>query len=499
MMYGKLLILLAASHLVFALKENPSILIIGSGPSGIAAATRLWKHNFTNIKVLEAENRIGGRVHSVKFGDAYVDLGGEWCHGKKDNIVYNMVKEYNILRHTNVNIQMYYANGTLLGHDIYNNLIEFAESIDASVNNTEVEEACGNFASIGECFDKRFNSTFIKIYKNDSGKQTISLEAKEWLQNYMLGYDSPSTLYDLARRSSYKRCEGDLALNWNGRGYKTILEVMLQQYPDKNKELSVVNNILFNKEVTRIDWGNNTQVDVLCTDNTTYTADHVICTASLGVLKSSHGTLFEPGLPAEKVDAIRKIGFGAIMKIILHFPYTWWNTAQAYAFVWSAEDKEKVLTEFGKGPVKNGRSWLTTNVMFFTAENNPKVLISFFAGDMIPEIEQESDEVLIAGCMYMFRKFLGGTYKNISDPDDIIKSTWRTNPHFRGTYSFEHASHYEQGLPDKLAAPITGKNGNPTVMFAGEATHPYYFSTVHGAIESGYREADRLIHYYAPE
>lgn len=34
------------------------------------------------------------------------------------------------------------------------------------------------------------------------------------------------------------------------------------------------------------------------------------------------------------------------------------------------------------------------------------------------------------------------------------------------------------------------------ILFAGEATHERFFSTVHGAIESGFREADRLIEYY---
>lgn len=33
------------------------------------------------------------------------------------------------------------------------------------------------------------------------------------------------------------------------------------------------------------------------------------------------------------------------------------------------------------------------------------------------------------------------------------------------------------------------------ILFAGEATHDHYYSTVHGAVESGFREADRLLKY----
>lgn len=40
-------------------EKNVSIVIIGTGPAGIAAATWLLKHQFNNIKLLEAEGRIG--------------------------------------------------------------------------------------------------------------------------------------------------------------------------------------------------------------------------------------------------------------------------------------------------------------------------------------------------------------------------------------------------------------------------------------------------------
>lgn len=105
--------------------QNPKIIIVGAGPSGIAAATKLIENGFSNIIVLEAENRIGGRVHSVDFGGSVVDLGGTWVHGEKDNIVYNMVKDLNLLRtsHNNYQDNTYYlSDGTIVDKNLTNRI-----------------------------------------------------------------------------------------------------------------------------------------------------------------------------------------------------------------------------------------------------------------------------------------------------------------------------------------------------------------------------------------
>jgi cation diffusion facilitator CzcD-associated flavoprotein CzcO len=44
------------------------VVIVGAGPSGIAAATSLMEHGVDNIVILEAENRTGGRINTVPFG-----------------------------------------------------------------------------------------------------------------------------------------------------------------------------------------------------------------------------------------------------------------------------------------------------------------------------------------------------------------------------------------------------------------------------------------------
>lgn len=75
------------------------------------------------------------------------------------------------------------------------------------------------------------------------------------------------------------------------------------------------------------------------------------------------------------------------------------------------------------------------------------------------------------------------------------RSSWLSNPNFLGTYSYHSLESVAlKAKNEDLAEPIFDTEGKPLILFAGEATHAPHHSTVHGAIESGWREADRLIH-----
>ncbi|XP_060518708.1 spermine oxidase-like [Cylas formicarius] len=469
-------------------ERNPSVVIVGGGPSGIAAATKLLKNSITNIKILEAENRQGGRVNSVKFGDGYVDLGAQFCHGEKDNIVYSLTKDLGVLKHASGDVKILYSNGVDIDQQIQDKIFHFAHSLDASESDDENKRVCQNLSSVGDCFDKRYNILLQSAHNVE--EERLLKDLKLWTIGYLLQYDSSFDLGDLLSTSDYKKCDGDLFLNWNGHGYKTVLEVMMQKFPNRDNQLPIDDKILLNKEVINVKYKSGDQIAVVCKDGSSYSADHVLFTPSVGVLKHDHETLFDPQLPKEKVDAIKNIGYGAIMKIILHFPQPTTSISNILGIVWREEDLKK-LKELNI-------DWLQSLSGTVRAENNNNVLIGWYAGERVPAIEKLTDEEILEGQNYLVEKILGPKY-NLTLPDQFIRSSWYSNPHFRGTYSYESVKGHSSGgkrFPDKLASPLLDDNGVPRVLFAGEATHPYYFSTVHGAIETGYREAERLIDYY---
>lgn len=264
-----------------------------------------------------------------------------------------------------------------------------------------------------------------------------------------------------------------------------------KKQPDPSKALDVESKVVLNKEVSNIVWSNAPRdfVTVKCSDGSSYDADHVIVTTSLGVLKENYKTLFTPQLPALKVNAIEGLSIGAVDKIFLEFEKPFWEDDwPGVSLLWAHQDSQAI-----RG---TSNAWLEDVFGFYKVEFQPNILCGWIGGPSARAMEKLDDGAVLEGCLFLFRKFLGDRLP-WTKPVNMIRSGWYTNKHFRGSYSFRSlTTDMLRTSAKELAHPLVDPLGNPTLLFAGEATSDHHYSTVHGALESGWREANRLTEFY---
>ena len=108
----------------------------------------------------------------------------------------------------------------------------------------------------------------------------------------------------------------------------------------------------------------------------------------------------------------------------------------------------------------------------------------FFGGRFARELENEGDGALARQSIEEIVALLGSDFRTKLTP--LAESHWANDPFAHGSYS--HALPGRAGERAVLAAPV-----NNRIFFAGEATHPHFFSTAHGAQESGVRAAQEVL------
>ncbi len=108
----------------------------------------------------------------------------------------------------------------------------------------------------------------------------------------------------------------------------------------------------------------------------------------------------------------------------------------------------------------------------------------FFGGRFARELEDAGDGALAAQAIDEIAGFLGNDYRRKLRP--LRESRWAHDPFARGSYS--HALPGHAGMRAVLASPVDGR-----LFFAGEATSPNFFSTAHGARDSGERAAGEVV------
>ncbi|XP_026276870.1 spermine oxidase [Frankliniella occidentalis] len=470
------------------------VVIVGAGPSGIAAATRLLTKGVDKIVLLEAENRIGGRIHTVPFGDGVVDLGAQFCHGEKGNVVYDMAHPLDLLESS---------------MELYNNMTFFKSSgqmVDSNVGSwlfgmcLDITDEAGkelqNYRlSLGDYVTSEFHKRVKKETSPKNLTSALTHEFLEWFHQFENSIDGSDSWFETSGsgHTQYVECEGDPVLVWKQGGYSKVLDLLMNKYPNPSLSIPISSKILTEKVVTRILWDqvNGAPVSVYCQDGSQYDTDHVIVTISLGVLKEQAPQLFSPSLPRPKLDAINGLSIGAVDKIFLKFPETWWpENIHGFSLLWSEEDK-KIFQEKYKNNEK--KLWMQKVFGFYKDLHQPGVLCGWIVGPGARMMESCSDQEVVESCQELLSQFLGQCY-NIPKIQAIARSKWYSNPHFRGSYSFRSMNTEKMNVNAKqLAEPLKNRKNRKVVHFAGEATHEHFFSTVHGAIETGWREAECIL------
>lgn len=190
--------------------------------------------------------------------------------------------------------------------------------------------------------NSRYNEIILEKYKNDPRKHKLAVAAIQLAENIINDYEGSYSWNDLAVPNNYQTLDGDLYQYWKGTGYRIILDILMGKKSFKDK-------IKLSTEVSTINY-TDSKVLVKCSDDRTYVADHVIVTVPLGVLKSK--TIdFVPELPEDKREAVERMDFGGVYKLILYFPEPWWdNGSSTFSFLWDESERLNIVKQFPEGP-----------------------------------------------------------------------------------------------------------------------------------------------------
>lgn len=203
----------------------------------------------------------------------------------------------------------------------------------------------------------------------------------------------------------------------------------------------------------------------------TYKADMVLCTLTLGVLKvaispysenQENTVKFHPPLPTWKQQAIQRLGFGNLNKVVLCFDRIFWDP------------NTNLFGHVGSTTASRGELFL-----FWSITQSP-VLLALVAGQSAAIMENVSDDVIVGRCIAVLKGIFGNTA--VPQPKETVVTRWRADPWARGSYSFVSVGSSGSDY-DLLAAPVTPleddtEKGIPRLFFAGEHTIRNYPATV---------------------
>ena len=430
--------------------ERVDVLILGAGAAGLAAARRLREAG-RRFRLLEARDRIGGRVHTRRdFIDGLpFELGAEFVHGRPESS-WRLLAEAGLHAEPVEGAHLCFREGRL--RDCGGGM----------------EEALGFLAG-----DNVPDETVGRRLRRARARGELSPQNAALAAAYVEGFyaaplDRAGALPIAEMERASERIDGEIAFRVLD-GYDTLLRRLFLGLDPASLRLNTV--------VREVRWKPGS-VEVRAESRTgaglePLQARAALVTLPVGVLQSRRG---EPGAlrflpePRERRAALARVGMGGIVKAVLRFREPFWRRdGEPLAFVHSRRAGAPVPT------------WWTL------LPREAPLLVGWSAGPAGDALGFRTEaEQLDAALRSLARLFSLRRIAVERALEGWRIADWLADPYARGGYAWFPPG--GTALIRRLGEPVA-----ETLFFAGEATHPTEAGTVHGALETGEREAQRLL------
>jgi len=414
------------------------ILIIGAGAAGLMAAYKL-SAKYKNVIVLEARDRIGGRIHTIKssMGDKIVELGAEFVHGDLP-VTLNLLKEAGIAYGQAGGTMVRYKDGRFTKDD------HFIEGWELLIK------------KLDELTEDITLYEFLQQYFHDDKYKAL----RDLVIGFVSGYDTADQHLAscFALRKEWES-EDDGAQHRIDVGYCTMMDYMADKFQSNGGKIH------FSSIVKQIDWKAG-DVKVITGNGVLYSAEKLAIALPLGVLqadkKERAAVTFHPAIQ-EQSRAINDIGFGAIVKILLEFDAPFWeqydDNLKDMAFLFSDEEIP---------------TWWTQ------APNHSSLLTGWLGGppaaDKKDMTEEELLQIALTSLSHIFKLGVDELKARLLAWNVV---NWTTDPFTLGSYSYDT-------VPSHAAKAVLNKPVENTLFFAGEYLYEgAAMGTVEAALSSG--------------
>jgi monoamine oxidase len=414
-------------------RQGCDVMVIGAGMAGLAAARALAEAG-RSVVVLEARQRIGGRIRTVRDGGVVCELGAEFVHGRPPEL-WELIAE--------AGLTTYERTGDFLVRGAQG--LETRQDWEDDDPLEELEHFTGPDCSFVEYVDRL----------------GLSAEEREQELRYVEGFNAAdakeASAMALGRQQSAEDAiEGDRS--WRVReGYDRLPDFLAERVK------AAGGTVLLGAAVATVRWSTK-GVEAVCADGGVWTAQKVVVTLPLGVLQAG-AVRIEPEVPAI-LAAARSMRMGKAFRCTLVFRERMWPERMSFLLTpdllpgvwWTAHPAEnRSLTGWSGGPRALGLLQLEPE------ELQRRVLAA--VGEALAMGEEQ------------VRAALTGFHTHV----------WGRDAWSRGAYSWVPVGGLEASAA--MAEPV-----EDTLYFAGEHTDTTgHWGTVHAALRSGLRAARQVL------